>query len=123
MADVTCAIILSEENILVIQRSEKMNLSIKREFHGGKVKSFKTYKKCSLTEIKEKLNLEIVLLKKIESKFFPYYSISINLMPFIAKYPSVKIFLANILDFKWLTKEELLLLDLASADIPVLHDF
>ena len=123
MADVTCAIILREENILVIQRVKKMNLSIKREFYGGKVKNFKTYKKCSLTEIKEKLNLEIVLLKKIESKFFPYYSISINLIPFIAKYLSVKIFLANILDFKWLTKEELLLLDLASADIPVLHDF
>ena len=123
MADVTCAIILREENILVIQRVKKMNLSIKREFYGGKVKNFKPYKKYSLSEIKEELNLEIELLKKIESKFFPYYSISINLIPFIAKYLSVKIFLANILDFKWLTKEELLLLDLASADIPVLHDF
>lgn len=123
MIDVTCAIILKENKILVTQRSEKMNLPLKWEFPGGKIEENETPENCLLREIKEELNLEIELLEKLEVKCFNYNTFSINLIPFISKYLAGEIVLVEHKDFKWLTKEELKFLDWASADIPVLEEF
>ena len=46
MIDVTCAIILNENKILVTQRSEKMNLPLKWEFPGGKIEKNETAENC-----------------------------------------------------------------------------
>lgn len=123
MIDVTCAIIIKENRILVTQRSEKMSLPLKWEFPGGKIEKNETAENCILREIKEELNLEIEIIAKLESKQFNYPSFSINLIPFISKYLSGDLNLAEHTDFKWLTKEELISLDWASADIPVLQEF
>jgi len=123
MIDVTCAIILRDNKILVTQRSEKMNLPLKWEFPGGKIEENETPENCLLREIKEELNLEIELLEKLEVKCFNYNTFSINLIPFISKYLAGEIVLAEHKNFKWLTKEELKFLDWASADIPVLEEF
>jgi 8-oxo-dGTP diphosphatase len=123
MIDVTCAIILRENKILVTQRSERMNLPLKWEFPGGKIEKNETAENCLLREIKEELNLEIELLGKLESKCFDYETFSINLIPFVSKYLSGEIILVEHKDFKWLTKEELKILDWASADILVVEEF
>ncbi len=123
MIEVTCAIILKDKKILVTQRSERMNLPLKWEFPGGKIELNETAENCLLREIKEELNLEIKLLKKMESKYFDYNTFSITLTPFVANYLEGEIFLAEHNDCRWLTKEELIYLDWAPADIPVLNDF
>lgn len=123
MIDVTCAIIIDENKILVTQRSEKMSLPLKWEFPGGKIEKNETAEICILREIKEELNLEIEIISRIASKKFDYPSFSINLIPFISKYLSGTINLNEHKDYKWLTKEELILLDWAPADIPILHEF
>jgi 8-oxo-dGTP diphosphatase len=107
MIDVTCAIILKGNKILVTQRSEMMNLPFKWEFPGGKIEKNETAENCLKREIKEELNLEIELIEKLGSKQFEYESFSINLIPFVSKYLSGEIALAEHKDFKWLTKEEL----------------
>ncbi len=66
---------------------------------------------------------EIELLKKLETKSFAYEVYSINLIPFITNYISGEISLTEHKDFKWLTIEELMLLDWAPADISVVEDF
>ncbi|MCG3167895.1 MAG: CTP pyrophosphohydrolase [Bacteroidia bacterium] len=123
MIDVTCAIILRENKVLVTQRSERMKLPLKWEFPGGKIEENESDKDCLLREIKEELNLEIELLEKIEPKCFDYETFSIRLIPFVALYVSGEIILAEHKDYKWLEKEELNSLDWALADIPVLEEF
>lgn len=123
MIDVTCAIIVEGNKILVTQRSEKMSLPLKWEFPGGKIEKNETAEACILREIKEELNLEIEIVTRLESKSFDYPSFSINLIPFISKYLSGIINLNEHKDYKWLTKEELILLDWAPADIPILQEF
>ena len=123
MIEVTCAIILKENKILVTQRSDKMKLPLKWEFPGGKIEKNETDENCLLREIREELNLEIEIIEKLESKSFDYETFSINLIPFVAKYLSGEIVLAEHNDFKWLVKEELNFLDWAAADIPVLDEF
>jgi 8-oxo-dGTP diphosphatase len=123
MIDVTCAIILNNNKILVTQRSEKMNLPLKWEFPGGKVEKNETEENCLLREIREELNLEIEILKRLESQCFNYETISIRLIPFVAKFKNGEIVLTEHKSFKWLDKEELKNLDWAAADIPVLEEF
>ena len=123
MIDVTCAIILKGNKILVTQRSEIMSHPFKWEFPGGKIELNETAEYCLYREIKEELNLEISILKRLEPKPFDYGSFAINLIPFITKYLSGDITLAEHTSFKWLAPEELKTLDWALADIPVLEEF
>ena len=123
MIDVTCAIILKGNKILVTQRSEIMSLPFKWEFPGGKIELNETAEYCLHREIKEELNIEISILKRIEPKPFNYGNFKINLIPFVTKYVSGDISLAEHISFKWLAPEELKTLDWALADIPVLEEF
>jgi 8-oxo-dGTP diphosphatase len=120
---VTCAIIESEEKILVVQRSEKMNLPLKWEFPGGKIEHGEGEEECIIREIKEELNLDIEVLKKLNSSIFDYPNISIELIPFIARQVGGQIRLNEHTDYKFLTKNELLNLDWAEADIPVVKEY
>jgi 8-oxo-dGTP diphosphatase len=100
-----------------------MSLPFKWEFPGGKIEENETAENCILREIKEELNLEIEILARLESRSFNYPTFSINLIPFISKYLSGTINLNEHKDYKWLTKDELILLDWAPADISILHEF
>lgn len=120
--EVACAIILSGDKILVTQRSEKMKLPLKREFLGGKIEENETAENCLVREIKEELKIEIEILERLESNYFAYENFSIKLIPFVTKYMKGEIQLMEHKDFKWLPKEELKLLDWASADFPVVEE-
>jgi 8-oxo-dGTP diphosphatase len=121
--EVTCAIILSNDKILVTQRGEKMELPLKWEFSGGKIEENETAENCLIREIKEELNIEIEILERLESKYFSYEKFSINFIPFVAKYLAGEIILMEHQGFMWLTKDGLNYLDWASADVPVVDEF
>lgn len=123
MLEVTCGIIVKGNKILVTQRSEKMKLPLKWEFPGGKIEQNETAEKCILREIKEELNLEIEILKRLTASPYDYGTFKINLIPFIAKYQNGVILLAEHKDFKWIEAKDLFSLDWAPADIPILNEF
>lgn len=123
MINVTCAIILIDNKILVTQRSEKMKLPLKWEFPGGKVEDNENEIECIKREIKEELNIEIEILKKISSSIYDYGTFKINLIPFISNYVSGEIILSEHKDYKLLDKSELLNLDWAEADLPIVEEF
>jgi 8-oxo-dGTP diphosphatase len=123
MLEVTCGIIVNQNKILVTQRSEKMKLPLKWEFPGGKIEENETAEECILREIKEELNLEIEILKRLSASQYDYGTFKINLIPFIAKYQNGVIILAEHKDFKWIEAKDLLSLDWAPADIPILNEF
>lgn len=121
--NVTCAIILKDKKILVTQRSEKMKLPLKWEFPGGKVEENENEIECVKREIKEEINIEIDILKKLSNSIYDYGTFKINLIPFVANYISGEITLAEHNCFKLLEKSELLNLDWAEADLPIVEEF
>jgi 8-oxo-dGTP diphosphatase len=123
MIKVTCAIILFNSKILVTQRSENMNLPLKWEFPGGKLEENESELVCIKREIKEELNIEIDVVNQLSNSIFDYGTFKINLIPFIANYISGEILLLEHKDYRLLDKNELLNLDWADADIPIVEEF
>ena len=123
IVNVTCAIILIENKILVAQRSDKMKLPLKWEFPGGKLEENESEIDCIKREIKEEINIEIEVLRKLSNSIYDYGNFKINLIPFIAKYIHGEIRLAEHKDYKLLERVELLSLDWAEADLPIVEEF
>lgn len=121
--DVTCALIFLENKILVTQRSEKMKLPLKWEFPGGKLEKDESEADCIKREILEEINIEIEVVKQLSNSVYDYGSFKINLIPFIANYVSGEIILSEHKDYKLLDKAELLNLDWAEADLPIVEEF
>ncbi|MGZ9676465.1 (deoxy)nucleoside triphosphate pyrophosphohydrolase [Flavobacterium sp. GNP001] len=121
--DVTCALIFLGNKILVTQRSEKMKLPLKWEFPGGKLEENESEADCIKREILEEINIEIEVLKQLSNSVYDYGSFKINLIPFIANYVSGEIILSEHKDYKLLDKAELLNLDWAEADLPIVEEF
>ncbi|WP_371258449.1 (deoxy)nucleoside triphosphate pyrophosphohydrolase [Flavobacterium sp. Root420] len=121
--NVTCAIILKDDKVLVAQRNEKMKLPLKWEFPGGKLEINENEVDCIKREIKEEINIEITVLKKLSHSVHDYGTFKINLIPFLAHYLSGEIKLAEHKNYKLLEKSELLNLDWAEADVPIVEEF
>jgi 8-oxo-dGTP diphosphatase len=119
---VVCAIITIDNKILVVQRNRTMTLPLKWEFPGGKIEPNETEEECITREIKEELNIEITLLKKLESSIYKYPTITIELIPFLANYEKGTINLKEHIQYKLLKKEELSSLDWAEADLPIVKE-
>ncbi len=123
MINVTCAIIYFNNKILVTQRSEKMKLPLKWEFPGGKLEDGESEIDCVKREIKEEINIDIEVLAKLSNSIFDYGAFKINLIPFISTYVTGEIILSEHKDYKLLDKTELLNLDWAEADLPIVKEF
>jgi len=122
--DVTCALIIDNQlRLFAAQRSELMSLPLKWELPGGKIELYETSEQCLIREIKEELNIEVEILKSLPPNTHNYPSITIKLIPFACKYISGQITLKEHLNFKWLNTDELLDLDWADADIPIINHY
>lgn len=124
MTDVACAIIKNTKGeILVTQRSTSMRLPLKWEFPGGKVEENETAEECLFREIKEELDIEITVLKRLTSINYHYDDFSIHLIPFICMMSSGTIKLSEHSNYLWLETKNLKNLDWAEADVPILEDY
>jgi 8-oxo-dGTP diphosphatase len=121
--NVTCAIILKDEKILVAQRSEKMKLPLKWEFPGGKLEINESEIDCIKREIKEEININIEVLQKLSNNIHDYGTFKINLIPFLVRYISGEIKLAEHKDYRLLDRSQLSNLDWAEADLPIVEEF
>jgi 8-oxo-dGTP diphosphatase len=124
MLQVTCALIINPQNqILAAQRSQTMTLPLKWEFPGGKIEPGETAEDCLIREIKEELNIEIQIIKALPSNTHTYPKITIELIPFICEHTSGEILLKEHAQYSWLHKNELLALDWADADVPIVKHY
>ncbi|MCP9766134.1 (deoxy)nucleoside triphosphate pyrophosphohydrolase [Lacihabitans soyangensis] len=120
MITVVCAIIIIENKILVAQRSPNMSLPLKWEFPGGKLEQNEDEISCIKREIKEELNIEIIILKRLIPVTHKYPNFEINLIPYVAHYQCGELKLNEHIDYKLIKINELKSLDWAEADIPIL---
>lgn len=124
MINVTCAIIVDDMGrVLVTQRSVTMKLPLKIEFPGGKIEEGETASDCLVREIKEELNLDIKTLFGMPANIHHYVEFSINLIPFVCKIIGGSIELREHASYQWLDPLELLDLDWAEADIPIVENY
>jgi 8-oxo-dGTP diphosphatase len=121
MIEVVCAIIKINGKILVTQRSEKMSLPLKWEFPGGKIESEETEVDCIRRELKEELNIDVDVQERLGPVVYSYPDFKIKLIPYVVKYISGNIILNEHAQYKMLNISELLILDWAEADIPIVN--
>ena len=62
---VTCAIILRNDKVFVGQRKANLPIPSKWEFPGGKIMRHESEEDCIIRELKEELNIEVQVLKRL----------------------------------------------------------
>jgi 8-oxo-dGTP diphosphatase len=122
--NVSCAIIIDElSKVFVAQRNGTMSLPLKWEFPGGKVEESETPESCLIREIKEELGVDIDIVSALPPNKHDYPTITINLIPFVCKIIDGEVVLREHASFKWLNSNELINLDWADADKPILYHY
>lgn len=121
MIDVCCAIISESKRLLVVKRSSKSNNPLKWEFPGGKVLINETPEQCIIREIKEELNIEIKILRKLIPVEHYNGKIDIRLIPFECIISGGKMLLTEHSDFEWFEFDDYLKYDWLEADIKILE--
>ncbi len=121
--NVTCAIINFKDKTLAVQRSAKMKLPLKWEFAGGKIEEGESEIDCIKREILEELNIQIEVKERLTPVVHQYPNFKIKLIPFIAEYIKGELKLREHSDFVLVNKKELLNLDWAEADVPILKEY
>ncbi|MEX0986912.1 MAG: (deoxy)nucleoside triphosphate pyrophosphohydrolase [Bacteroidales bacterium] len=116
MIEVTCAIIIKDEKVLVTQRSERMTHPLQWEFPGGKLKPGESPERCIIREIREELHARISVEQVLPSVVHDYGSFTVKLIPFICVMDSDEIILQQHGAYKWIQKNELAGFRLLEAD-------
>jgi 8-oxo-dGTP diphosphatase len=124
MIDVTCAIIRNEDNeVLIVQRSEKTDHPLKWEFPGGKIAGGETAEDCIIREISEELSIDIVICGQLKPVEYDYRHKQITLIPFICDTLEELPLLTEHVDFKWINAEDLVKVDFSEADVFVAEQY
>lgn len=119
--EVVAAVIIENGKILCTQRnlSKLEYISYKWEFPGGKVEAGETQEEALKREIIEELDLEIFDLEKFVTVDHTYPDFRIIMHSYKAHCNNKEPHLKEHVDYKWLSKEELDILDWAEADVPI----
>ena len=124
MIKVTCGIIQSNNKVLCVQRSETMAMPYKWEWPGGKVELGESEEECLIREIKEELNLTVEIIDRLDENYHIYsVNLTILLIPFICQIIGGELLLKEHRKAIWLDTKELLSLDWAEADIPIVKNY
>ena len=121
MKEVTAAIILKDNIVLIAQRAPEDNLAGKWEFPGGKIEPRETPQECLKREIREELDVDIEVLDFFGESIYVYHSGTIKLMAFWCKWISGDFTLKVHSNLAWVNRHELDLYDFAPADIPLVE--
>ena len=121
--EVVAAIIKNDDKILCVQRNEnKLSyISKKYEFPGGKMEAGETKVETIVREIKEELAMNIIVHEEFLTVTHQYPDFLLIMHSFICTCNNRDLTLNEHIDYKWLKKDELEVLDWAAADIPIVN--
>jgi 8-oxo-dGTP diphosphatase len=118
---VSAAIIVDDKKILCVQRNKAKYeyISYKYEFPGGKLEEYENEEEALKREISEELNLEINVIEKFLVVNHEYLDFNLTMHSYLCRANTEKLILKEHIDAKWLHKNELIKLDWAGADLPI----
>lgn len=118
--DVCVGIIIdSNQNILITRRASKDHFAGGWEFPGGKIEPGETVFTALVRELKEELNISILVKKHCIELIHHYENLSVRIIAFYCDILYGKPKLSVHDELKWVKKEELLSYELLAADIPI----
>jgi 8-oxo-dGTP diphosphatase len=122
--EVVAAIIIKDNRILCTQRSKHKYsyISEKFEFPGGKIEEGETEQQALIREIQEELSIDIEIHNKFLTVEHVYPDFSIKMHSYICSCNADKIRFLEHINHYWLVKEELMSLDWAAADLPIVKE-
>lgn len=120
---VACAIIEHHGLVLAVQRSEAMSMALKWEFPGGKIRPDESPEGCVAREVFEELNLRIGINRALAPATHRYPTFSVTLYPLVCSIEGGGLVLHEHLAAVWLPPHDLLALDWAEADIPIIKAY
>lgn len=123
--NVTAAILVHDNQILCMQRPRgKFDyMDFKYEFPGGKVEAGESLEAALSRELQEELEISIDVKKSdyYMSVDYTYPDFSITLHSYMIHVTSRQFAMTEHVDFCWLNPDELLTLDWAPADDPIVR--
>jgi 8-oxo-dGTP diphosphatase len=120
---VACGIIEKDGLVLAAQRSAAMSLPLKWEFPGGKIREGEAPAACLQRELLEELGITAPAFAALAPSTHRYATFTVTLHPFRCGAPSGPITLHEHAAIAWLAPGELLSLDWAEADLPVIEAY
>jgi 8-oxo-dGTP diphosphatase len=121
--EVTCALIIQKDEMLITQRSEKMPHPLKWEFPGGKLKNGEAPEDGILREIREELGIEISVEETLPSIKHHDPNHTVRLLPFVCRIRKGKLTLKEHKSYRWVRFAELDKIDWLEADVGVVHQW
>lgn len=121
--EVVAAVIIKDSKILCVQRgvSKLDYISKKWEFPGGKIEENESFEDALMREIQEELRLNIRIEKLFLTVEHTYQDFHLTMHSYLCETENTELTLTEHLDFKWLEKENLIALDWAAADVPIVN--
>lgn len=120
--EVVAAVFVNEESkIYCARRRNDGELALKWEFPGGKIEAGETHKEALVREIKEELSADVEVGEFITTVRHQYNGFHITMHAYYSKVISGELVLSEHTGFKWLDKKDLMNLDWAAADIPIVN--
>lgn len=118
--EVVAAVIINEnKEVFCARRKDGGELAFKWEFPGGKIESGESSSEALIREIKEELSTEIEVNNLIMTVKHQYNTFHLTMHAYYVKVVKGDLILNEHTGFKWLKKDQLLELDWAEADIPI----
>jgi 8-oxo-dGTP diphosphatase len=121
--EVAAAVIFCQDEILCVQRpiNKLSYISEKFEFPGGKIEPNESKEDALHRELSEELNLEVTIKAFFLTVVHEYPDFELTMHSFLCEVPTKDITLREHIDQKWLKVNELLQLDWAAADLPIVN--
>ncbi|TCP52821.1 8-oxo-dGTP diphosphatase [Tumebacillus sp. BK434] len=118
---VTAAVIEKNGKVLVAQRKPDAHMGLKWEFPGGKLEWGEDPRAGLAREIAEELGIEIAAEDVLEVVSHAYQDRHIVLIGYRCRYLRGELRRLDVHDVRYVQPEELLTLDMAPADWPIVH--
>lgn len=119
--EVVAAVIQKDNKIFCAQRNLTKSMGGKWEFPGGKIEEGETNEEALVREISEEFDTDIVVDKYIMTVEHDYPTFHITMHAYLCSLVYGELTLKEHNDSIWLTKENLLTLDWADADKPIVN--
>ena len=114
--DVVAAIILKDDKFFIAQRNRNKHMGLCWEFPGGKVEKNENFEQALKREIKEELNISILINKKIRVENYQDNKINVKLHYYLCSHIDGEFILNEHEDSAWVAKNEFNKYNFAEGD-------